>query len=442
METIVVEAPFATPEITVPVFIEAETFCITRYGASLHNKLANTRALMLAINDASACGMGRVTIPTGVWLTGAIHLKSNVNLHLEKGATLLFSENPADYLPPVKTSWEGMECYSYSPLIYAYDCENIAITGEGKLQAKLDVWKAWYDRPKAHMEAIEQLYKMAAEAVPLEQRNMTYEGANLRPHFIQFNRCRHVLVEDVFIQNSPFWVLHPYLCKDVVVRRVKIKAHGHNSDGVDPEMTQSMLIEGCVFDQGDDAISVKAGRDSEAWKLNTPCKNIVMRNCTIKNGHHLLAIGSELSGGVENIFVENCHFESAAPENRAYVAGTLDADGFGNLVYIKTNAYRGGYVRNVYVHNCSAEKLGGSVIAIETDVLYQWRELMADYETRYTQIENVVLKNIEVDQANYISKIEGDERAPVRYVHLENVVVENVLTREIVNRNVVAFTFS
>ncbi|SMF07080.1 Endopolygalacturonase [Alteromonadaceae bacterium Bs31] len=435
----VLQAPFAAFQLKEPDFSEALEFSITEFGALREDKAATTRALKLAIEAASSSGLGRVIVPQGIWLTAAIHLKSNVNLHLEHGATLLFSDDPSDYLPPVKTSWEGMECYNYSPLVYAFECENVAITGEGCLQAKLEVWETWYERPKPHMEAIEKLYKMAASAVAMEQRNMTYPGANLRPHFIQFNRCRHVLVEGVSILNSPFWVLHPYLCEDVVIRQVKIEAHGHNNDGVDPEMTQNILIEDCVFDQGDDVISVKAGRDSEAWRLNKPCKNIVLRNCAIKNGHHLLTLGSELSGGIENVFIEGCHFESSKKFNHEYVEGTADADGFGNLLYIKTNAYRGGYVRNIYVHNCSAKSLGGGVLAIETDVLYQWRALMSGYPKRYTHIENIEVKNIVAEQSEFICKVEGDERAPVESVLLEDIQIDCVTDFQYQNDNIHGF---
>jgi polygalacturonase len=165
-----------------------------------------------------------VVVPEGVWPTAKIHLKSKVNLHVSKGAILLFSENPADYLPAVHTTWEGLECYNYSPLVYAYECENVALSGEGTLRAKLDVWSIWYKRPKPHMDALVGLYDMSAKGTPLpvEQRVMTLGAANLRPQFVQFNRCRHVLVEDITIQDSPFWVLHPYLTNDVVIRRVKI----------------------------------------------------------------------------------------------------------------------------------------------------------------------------------------------------------------------------
>jgi len=296
--TINVDAPFQMPGINIPDFTTVRNYDIRDFGASEGDKAANIAAFKAAIKLASSERGGRVVVPPGRWLCGAIHLKSYVALHLDKGAELVFSSDPEDYLPAVNTSWEGMECMNYSPLIYAYDCEHVAITGEGKLKADLTVWRDWYKRPPAHMNALARLYHMAAQGVSVEERIMTFEGANLRPHFIQFNRCRHVLIEDISIQDSPFWVLHPYLCKHVVIRRVKVRAYGHNNDGVDPEMTQNLLVEHCEFDQGDDAIAVKAGRNQDAWRLNSPCRNIVIRHCNIKKAHQLLAIGSELSGGL------------------------------------------------------------------------------------------------------------------------------------------------
>lgn len=419
MESIGITAPFPIPTIVVPDFNQSATFDIRNFGAEQENKTANTLALKNAIVAASNSGAGRVIIPAGEWLCGPIHLRSNVNLHLLEGARLLFSEDPTDYLPAVKTSWEGMECYNYSPLIYAYDCSNIAITGKGTLQAKLDIWQDWYGRPKAHMDALASLYHMASQDIAVEERQMTYEGANLRPHFIQFNRCQHILVEGIHIQDSPFWVLHPYLCNDVVIRKVSVSAHGHNNDGVDPEMTQNMLIEHCTFDQGDDAIAVKAGRNQEAWRLNTPCKNIVMRHCRIKRAHQLIAIGSELSGGIENIWVHDCYFDGG----EAFTSEEHNYRGTGNIVFIKTNERRGGYVRNVLVERVKADSIGGGVLAIDTDVLYQWRTLVPTYERRLTAIENIQIADITVSNAAFVSQISGQAEQPVNGVQLSNLVV-------------------
>jgi polygalacturonase len=429
-ERIAVQAPFVMPDLLVPDFSGSRRFTITDFGADPASQQKTSQAISQAIAAAHAAGSGVVVIPPGIWPTAKIPLKSNVNLHVSKGATLLFSERPDDYLPAVPSSWEGLECFNYSPLVYAFDCENVAITGEGKLQAKLDIWKVWYLRPKPHMDALVALYHQAAQGVPVSARQMTSGAANLRPQFIQFNRCRHVLVQDISIEDSPFWVLHPLLCKDVVVRRVKIRAHGHNNDGVDPEMTQNMLIEDCVFDQGDDAISVKSGRDQDAWRLAVPSRNIVMRNCRIKNGHQLMAIGSELSAGIENVYVDNCHFDHA--DSRA-------ASNITNLLYVKTNERRGGYVRHIYMNNVSATRIAGGVLSVETDVLYQWKNLVPTYERRLTPIEGLHVSNIVVEEAKFICRITAERALPVKNVTLDNIQVKKLGDKPILTENVEGF---
>ncbi len=424
------DAPFDMPSIGVPDFSSSPRFLITDFGAVQGDMERTSAAIAKAIAAANAAGSGVVVVPEGVWLTGKVHLKSNVNLHVVKGATLLFSERPQDYLPAVMTTWEGLECFNYSPLVYAFECENVAITGAGTLQAKLDVWRIWYARPKPHMDALVKLYHMAAKGVPVAERQMAAGDGNLRPQFVQFNRCRHVLVEDINIVNSPFWVVHPYLSRDVVIRRVKIKAHGHNNDGVDPEMSQNVLIEDCVFDQGDDAISVKSGRDQDAWRINVPSRNIVMRNCRIKNGHQLIAIGSELSGGVENVFVDNCHFDLGDSSAKSSIH---------NILFVKTNERRGGYVRNIHVNNVSATKIAGGVLSVETDVLYQWRNLVPTYERRLTPIEGLHLSNIVVAEAKFLCRVAGEETMPVKNVTLRNIKVKNSLEAPVSTKNLQGF---
>ena len=343
IKKIKVDAPFKVPAIQVPDFSKCQRLSILDFGAVAGDKEKNSNAIASAIDKANQVGGGIVIIPKGEWLTGKVHLKSNVNLHLEKDAVLLFSENPADYLPAVHSSWEGMECYNYSPLIYAYECKNVAITGEGEIKAKMEIWKKWFSRPKAHMESIKRLYNMAFEYKPVQERQMVNDTANLRPQFIQFNRSENILLEGITITNSPFWTIHPYLSKNVVIRKLKVYAHGHNNDGVDPEMSQNVLIEDCVFDQGDDAIAIKSGRNPEGWRLKTPSKNIIVRNLTVKNGHQLVAVGSELSGGIENVFVNNCTVIEGAKLN--------------HLLFIKTNERMGGYVKNIHMSNVKSVKI-------------------------------------------------------------------------------------
>ncbi|WP_268034284.1 glycoside hydrolase family 28 protein [Algoriphagus sp. PAP.12] len=425
IKQIEVDAPFEMPPISYPDFSELEQFNIQEFGADPNDQEATSKAIASAISQANSQGGGTVIIPAGEWPTGKIHFKSNVNLHLEKGATLLFSSNPEDYLPAVQSTWEGMECFNYSPLIYAFECENVAITGEGELKAKMDVWEVWFERPEAHMQALKKLYTMASENVPVQDRQMVGNKANFRPQFIQFNRCKNVLLEGVTITNSPFWVIHPFLSKDIIIRGVKVFAHGHNNDGVDPEMSQNILIEDCIFDQGDDAIAVKSGRNQDAWRLNTPTKNLVIRDCLIKNGHQLLAIGSELSGGVENVYMENCAVQEGAKLN--------------HLLFIKTNERRGGQVSNIYMKNINSGKIDLGILGIETDVLYQWRDLVPTYERRLTPIKNIYLDNVKAGNIEFVSRILADPELPVENVQLTNVKYDSLRGDKLIHENVNGF---
>lgn len=335
---------------------------------------------------------------------------------------LLFSEDPADYLPAVHSSWEGLECYNYSPLIYAYQCRNVAVTGEGQIKAKMDVWKTWFPRPKAHMESIKRLYNLAQQYTPVTERQMVNDTAHLRPQFIQFNRCKNVLLEGISIINSPFWTIHPYLSENVVIRNLKVYAHGHNNDGVDPEMCRNMLIEDCIFDQGDDAIAIKSGRNPEGWRLKTPSKNIVIRNCIVKNGHQLVALGSELSGGIENVFINNCSVTDGAK---------LD-----HLLFIKTNERMGGYVKNIHATNIKSGKINLGILGIETDVLYQWRTLVPTVVRRLTPIQDIYLENVKATNVMFVSRILGQKELPVKNVSLRNVNAEVIREKEHIHENV------
>ena len=425
LKEVIVKAPFEMPAIKIPDFSKCKEFLIVDFGAVQGNKNKTSEAINKAISKANKAGGGIVVIPEGEWLTKKIHFKSNVNLHLNKGAVLLFSETPDDYLPAVNSTWEGYECYNYSPLIYAYKCKNIAITGEGELKAKMDIWKEWFARPKAHMESLKRLYFLASYNKPMKERQMVNDSAHFRPQFIQFNRCENILMDGVTITNSPFWTIHPFLSKDVVLRNLKVYAHGHNNDGVDPEMSQNVLIENCIFDQGDDAIAIKSGSNQDAWRLNTPSKNIVMRNCTVKNGHQLVAIGSELSGGIENVFIDNCTVVDGAKLN--------------HLLFIKTNERRGGYVNNIYMSNIVSGKIDAGILGIDTNVLYQWRDLVPTIERRLTPIKNVYLDNIKATNVKFISKISGQKELPVENIFLKNVTADVVQGDQNIHENVLNF---
>lgn len=419
------ETPFPMPKILTPQFSECPHFSITENGAVEGDKEANSAAIYQAILQAHQTKGGVVVVPPGRWKTGPILFRSFVELRLEQGATLVFSGEPKDYLPPVRTSWEGMECLNYSPLIYGFECQDISISGEGLLEAEMDVWTKWFERPHAHMEGLKRIYFHAAENAPMRLRDMTKNAANFRPQFIHFNRCERVRIEGISIQNSPFWCIHPFLCNNVVVKRVRIEALGHNNDGVDPEMCENVLIENCEFNQGDDAVSIKSGRNQEAWRLNSPSRNIVVRNCRILNGHQLVAIGSELSGGIENVLIENCQI---SPSSR----------GLKNLLYVKTNERRGGYVRNITMRNIECGVPLEGILSIETDVLYQWKDLVPTLERRLTKIEDIHVEAIAVEEVGQVARLLGQKELPIEIVSVSRVQSHRIREADQIE-NVVGF---
>lgn len=420
---ITVDAPFVMEPIKEYVFPDKE-FSILDFGAKEGGREMNTQAIAAAIKACNEAGGGKVIIPKGIWLTGPVHLKSFVNLHLQKDAVLLFSDNPSDYLPAVMTSWEGLECYNYSPLVYAFECENIAITGPGMLTPKMNTWRLWFKRPRPHMEALKLLYTQASTNVPVEERQMAKGENNLRPHLIQFNRCKNVLLDGFQIrEDSPFWTIHMYMCENGIARDLDVRAHGHNNDGIDLEMTRNFLVEDCTFDQGDDAVVIKAGRNQDAWRLNRPSENIVVRNCKVLNGHTLLAIGSEMSGGVRNVYMHNCKMLNSVFR----------------LFFLKTNHRRGGFIENVYMENIQAGN-ALRMFEIDTEVLYQWKDLVPTYETRITRIENIHMKNVACDTVKAIYEIKGNATLPVKNVHLEDIQAKMITDFEKSAEHVVGLT--
>ncbi|HWS88312.1 MAG TPA: glycosyl hydrolase family 28 protein [Pyrinomonadaceae bacterium] len=258
---------------------------------------------------------------------------------------------------------------------------------------------------------------MGSTGVPVEKRQMAEGENNLRPQLVQFNRSRNVLVEGIKIRNSPFWTIHLLLCDNVVVRRVDISAHGHNNDGIDPEGTRNLLVEDCRFDQGDDAIAIKSGTNHDGWRLGRPSENIVIRDSTVVNGHQLVAIGSELSGGVRNVYVHDCRLEGLNPKVSLF-----------NVLYVKTNRRRGGFVENVTVEDIDAStgKFKMGVFGIETDVLYQWRTLVPAYEERLTPIRGITVRNVKVGETATPFRILGDKNQPVTDVFLSDITIGTV----------------
>jgi polygalacturonase len=324
--------PEILKRIVPPKFPDRE-FDVTKFGAIGDGTNDCTKAFAAAIAACHNAGGGKVIVPPGNFLSGAIHLLSNVNLHLEKGATIQFSTDPKKFLPLV-FSRDVAEMMNYSPFIYAFEQENIAVTGEGTLdgQASKSVWMSWLKKADGA-----GLTAMGDKEIPVAQRIMG-EGHFIRPNFVEPVRCKNVLIEGVRVVDSPMWELHPLYCTNVTVRGVSISSHGKNNDGCDPDSCTDVLIENCVFDTGDDCIAVKAGRDHDGRRVNIPCENVVIRDCKFKQGHGGVTMGSETAGGIRNVFAENCEMDSP------------DLD---QALRFKTNPARGGFIERIFIRNCN-----------------------------------------------------------------------------------------
>ncbi|MGB9456197.1 MAG: glycoside hydrolase family 28 protein [Bryobacteraceae bacterium] len=401
-------------------------FDIAHFGGREGGAIKATEAIGKAIQACSAAGGGRVTIPAGVFLSGAIHLASNVNLHLEDGATLRFSRDPQDYLPVVLTRFEGTECMNYSPFIYAFGQTNIAVTGTGTLDGGADAehWWSWKKNaprgphtlsadnrsPQPASPDNRALLEQGEKDVPVSQR-VYGAGSTLRPNFVQPYRSTNILIEDVTIRNSPMWELNPVLCRNVTVRNVKISSHGPNNDGCDPECSTDVLIDGCEFDTGDDCIAIKSGRNRDGRRVNVPCENIVVRNCRMKDGHGGVSIGSEVSGGIRNVYMEN---------NR------MDSPHLLNGLRIKTNSYRGGRLENFYFRNNTIGQVAAAVIAVD----FYYEEGPGGPFT--PSVRNVVVENVTSGRSRYALYLRGYEKAKISGVRVAHCVFNNVAGPDVI----------
>jgi unsaturated rhamnogalacturonyl hydrolase len=399
-----------------PVF-PARQFPITDFGAT-GGQVDCTEAIRRAIGACAQAGGGRVVVPAGEFLTGPIHLRSNVELHLDQGATLKFRADPGAYLPTVFTRFEGMECYNYSPLIYAYEQENVAVTGEGLLDGQADDsnWWGWKGRKQVQEGAPNQaaarqrLVKMVDQNVPVNERRFG-EGSSLRPSFIEFYRCRNVLIAGVRIRRSPMWELHPTLCTNVIVRGVNILSHGPNNDGCDPECCRDVLIEGCVFDTGDDCIAIKSGRNNDGRRLGVASENLIIRGCTMKDGHGGVVIGSEVSGGCRNVFAEDCQMDSPNLER---------------VLRLKSNAVRGGAIENIFMRNVTVGQVADAVLQI--DFLYE-EGAKGQYKPA---ARNVVMENITVNHTPRVFNVVGFPGAEISGVRIYDSIFRQVKRPDLV----------
>lgn len=402
------------------------TVSIVDFGAVAGDstKLAH-EAINLAIVNTSLQGGGTVLVPDGVWYTGPITLKSNVNLHLSDNATLKFVPDVDLYFPAVLTRWEGIDCNNTHPLIYAYGETNIALTGKGTIDGGANNTNWWArgrrterrpfnvdpDDPKSEVREGSRLRLLAwgENNIPMHERVYT-EVDGMRPQTINFNRCKTVLIEDVTLLSSPFWVMHPLFCTDLTVRRVTVNNDGPNGDGCDPESCKNVLIEGCTFNTGDDCIAIKSGRNNDGRKWATPSENIIVRDCIMANGHGGVVIGSEISGGYRNLFVENCKMDSPNLER---------------VIRIKTSTARGGLIENIYVRNVEVGECREAVLRINLN--YESNE--PAQRGFIPEVRNVNLENVTCNKSKYGVWLYGlDDQTKISGVTLKDCKFEGVST--------------
>ncbi len=399
------QLPEILGRIEAPTFPDRE-FDVTDFGAEGDGRAKCTEAFEKAVRACHLAGGGRVVVGEGVFLTGPIHLRSNVCLQVGKGATILFSDRFEDYLPAVLVRWEGRECYNLSPLIYANGCRNIAVTGGGTLDGQGKTWWSWRKGPGApYRKSNEQNAQWAQENVPVEKRVQGKKDFHWCPTFISPVKCQNVLIEGLTIVDGPFWNVHPLYCKNVTVRNLTIKNHGPNGDGCNPDSCRDVLVEDCYFDTGDDCIAIKSGRNADGRRVNIPSENIVVRRCAMKDGHGGVVMGSEMSGGVRNVFVEDC---------------TMDSPNLDRALRIKTNSVRGGFVENVYMRNVSVGQVGDAVLRIN----FHYGE--KDTGQFAPRVRNINMENVTSKKSNYGLRIEAYERAPAADILIKNCSFQNV----------------
>ncbi|MGY5355877.1 glycoside hydrolase family 28 protein [Wenyingzhuangia sp. IMCC45467] len=420
---VVVDSPWEkmveiVKQVKEPVFKD-KVYSVIEFDAVGDGVTKNTEAFKAAIAECSKNGGGVVLVPAGKYLTGPIHLEDNVNLHVEDGAEILFSQNPQDYYPLVLTSYEGVELMNYSPLIYAKDKKNIAITGKGVLngQADNEHWWPWAGKeeygwkegtPKQKDSlGVPKLMDVSDRGIPVEERVFGNDHY-LRPTFLEPFNCENVLIQGVTIINAPFWVIHPTRSNNVIVDGVTVNSHGPNNDGCDPEYSKNVIIKNCVFNTGDDCIAIKAGRDADGRRVGIKSENIIVQNCKMIDGHGGVVIGSEMSAGVSNVFVEGCVMNSA----------NLD-----RAIRIKTNTKRGGVVDGVYVRDLEVGQVKEAVLKLNMHYAVYGSQKGSFMPT----IKNVELKNIRVkDGGAYGILAKGYEESPIKNILLEDVIIEKV----------------
>lgn len=422
-----------------------DTFSIAKYGAVADGITLNTKAINNAIADCSKNGGGVVLIPNGVWLTGPIVLKSNVNLHLSKNALLQFTSDFNQY-SLYEGNYEGSAAYRNQSPISAFNEENIAVTGYGIIDGNGDYWRII---KKEKLTSTQWKNKIASGGIVSGDEQTWYPSEKslagtkvkdpgvikngitlkdveaykdfLRPNMVVLTNCKRVLLEGITFQNSPAWNLHPLMCEDLIVRNVYAKNpwNAQNGDGIDVESCKNFIIENSTFDVGDDGICIKSGRDEEGRKRNMPTENGIIRNNVVYHAHGGFVIGSETSGGAKNLFVSNCTFIGTDVGLR-----------------FKTTRGRGGVVENIYCNNIVMKDI--ITDAISFDMYYAAKDpiVLNDEKRELPKVEilpvteatpkfqDFYINNITCNGAERAIFIRGIPEMHVKNINIGNTVIE------------------
>ena len=411
--------PSILARIKAPTFA-ARAFPVTRYGAKSDGVTDSSAAFRRAIAACAAAGGGRVVVEGGTFLTGPIHLRSRVNLEVKEGATIKFLTDPKAYEQYVLTRFEGVEMMGLSPLIYASNARDVAITGTGTLdgQAGNDVWWHWNGNARYGWKqgagnqraARARLFDMAERNVPVSERRFGVDSF-LRPNFIQPYGCTNVLIEGVSIRNSPMWEINPVLCRNVTVRGVQIASHGPNNDGCDPESCRDVLIERCSFDTGDDCIAIKSGRNADGRRVNVPTENVIIRDCEMRDGHGGVTIGSEISGHVRHVYAERNKMDSPQLER---------------ALRLKNNAMRGGVLEHIYMRDVEVGQVADAVLQV--DFLYE-EGANGNFPP---VVRDVELRRVTSRKSNYGLYLRGYEKGTIEDVRVIDCTFDGVAKPDVV----------
>lgn len=435
-----IKAPFDMPQLERPVFPD-RIFNIRDFGAiemDEDSSFKNTDIIHNTIQTAYRAGGGKVLIPNGRWLTGPIHLMSNINLHIEEGAVVIFTTDREDYLPVVRQRHEGVEAYNYSPLIYAFELNNVAVTGKGRLDAQGEHWWKWYRQYGAPPRAI-------ASKAPLSRRDFGKGSGmeGMRPNFLVFWKCENVLVEGITLDDSPMWNVHLIYTNNAIVRDVTVNSlDAPNGDGVVIDSSRDVLVEYNHFETGDDAVVLKSGLNEDGLKINIPTENVVIRNfeaIDVRTGSGGVVFGSESSGGIRNVYVHDAYFE-----------------GSDRGIRFKTERGRGNVIENIYIRDIRMKNLTYEAINVNTFYTGPGRvgpsPLIRNVHIRDIHIdgvptaialiglpekwlENFILENITVVNAEHGARIDRVKNLTLRNVNISS------HSRAMIATNVYEFAF-